>query len=425
MELKYSYVLVLVVLDCVCGELCPKKCDCDQYYGMNRATCVDQNIISIEVGVPNAVQIYSLSHNMISELENFCFKEAGYLYIEVLNLSYNVIYWIGLHAFSGLDKLAHLDLSNNRLRYIPSDLFWDTPELISLDLSSNIFENDLKNEPFIMHEKLQVLNMNNCRIKSLPDRLFTRLPELRKLDISENNIITLNTKLLVPLKKLQRIELRNDYFQLRQCTSDFVAAESWIISRGITYQKQCRKKAPNMSEKMISMVPEEKEDVDVSQVWNITGTTAKNDTGPEIRATTLTPFEKFDKEFSSMQAFVIGIELGLAIGIVGTYIWLRKFCHCGQLNCIRPQTGRQRRRAQRVRETDMRTNLLWSNMISPDLDTPPSYRRHPSLPDRSPPLRTYGVPIVEAAALQVDAIRPPDRAETPPPPYNESCRIVV
>lgn len=73
----------------------------------------------------------------------------------MLDLSYNLIFWIGLHAFSGLDNLQHINLSSNRLRFIPSDLFWDTPELDTLDLSSNVFET-LKNEPFIMHAKLKV-----------------------------------------------------------------------------------------------------------------------------------------------------------------------------------------------------------------------------------------------------------------------------
>lgn len=56
------------------AELCPKQCDCDLYNGLNRALCVDQNIVSIDVGVPSAVQVYSLNHNSISELDNFCFK---------------------------------------------------------------------------------------------------------------------------------------------------------------------------------------------------------------------------------------------------------------------------------------------------------------------------------------------------------------
>lgn len=416
----YARVTVLVVcaISYVSGDLCPKKCDCDMDNGLNRASCVDQNIISVEVGVPSGVQKYIVSHNAISELDNFCFKDAGYLSLEVLNLSYNMIFWIGLHAFSGLEKLVHLDLSNNRLRYIPSDLFWDTPKLTNLDLSSNIFET-IKNEPFIMHSTLQVLNLNNCRMKALPERLFTRLPNLKKLDLSENYVVTLSTQVLAPLRKLQRIELRNDYWK---CTADFMAAETWIMSRGITYQKQCRHLAPKMSEKMISLVvPVEKKEVNVYDVWNITSPAP--DTVQVQPSTPLTPFEKFDKEFSAFQAFILGVEIGLAVGIVATYIWLRQFCSCGQLTCLRPQR-RQNRRMQRRRDGDMRAGLLWSNVISPDLETPPSSRRqHPS-PEGGPPFPSYGVPVAREAALQVDAIRLPDRPETPPPPYHE-CRINI
>lgn len=64
-----AYIAVLVK-----GTLCPKQCDCDMDNGLNRATCVDQNIVSVGVGVPHEVQVYSLSHNVISELDNFCFK---------------------------------------------------------------------------------------------------------------------------------------------------------------------------------------------------------------------------------------------------------------------------------------------------------------------------------------------------------------
>ncbi|XP_026738692.1 leucine-rich repeat transmembrane neuronal protein 4 [Trichoplusia ni] len=418
MEFLYLFMLVLCGM-CVRGEVCPKQCDCDMDNGLNRAMCVDQNIINIDVGVSKAVQVYSLSHNAISELDNFCFKESGYTSLEVLDLSFNTIFWIGLHAFSDLDKLKHLDLSSNRLRFIPSDLFWDTPQLETLDLSSNVFES-IKNEPLIMHASLKILNLNNCRIKALPNRLFNRLPNLRKLDLSENYVVTLNTEVLLPLRKLERIELRNDYWQ---CNTAFTALEDWITSRGITYQKQCTKRGPNMSEKMIAVAPPiEKVQVDLNEVWNIT--TEKNETATEMPPRPLTPFEKFDKEFSSLQAFIIGMEIGLAFGIVGTYIWLNKFCTCGALRCDRPQNRRQRRRRMQRLEGDMRTNLLWSTIVNPDLETPPLYRRELSLPDRSPPFPTYGLPIVTEAPLQVDAIRLPDRSETPPPPYND-CRINI
>ncbi|XP_063616465.1 leucine-rich repeat-containing protein 26 [Cydia splendana] len=413
--MAWQYVVVLVFLcGCVCGQLCPRQCDCDVSNGLNRATCEGQNIISMEVGVPSGVQVYSLSHNVISGLENYCFKEAGITSIEVLNLSYNQLSWIGIHAFAGLDKLVHLDLSSNRLRAVVMDLFFETPMLEMLDLSGNVFE-ELKNQPLLDHTKLKVLNLNNCRIKSLPDRIFSRLPNLRKLDLSENYLISLNTEVLKPLRKLERLELQNDYWN---CDSNFMAVEAWITSHRISYTKKCVRRSPKMFEKIISAAPVERTDVDVKDVWNITS--KKNETLPILKPTKqLTWYEKIDREFSSSQAFIIGLELGLAIGIVVTYIWLRSLCGCRRVNCTRPQTRRQRRRAQRV-DSDMRTNLLWSSGINPDLETPPSYRRQLSLPDRSVP---YGVPGHREPVIHADAIRVP-RGETPPPPYHE-CRINI
>lgn len=166
-----------------------------------------------------------------------------------------------------------------------------------------------------------------------------------------------------------------------------------------------------MSEKMISQVPVPKEEVELDKIWNITA--PKNDTNIVMdKIKPLTPLEKFDKEFSALQAFVIGLELGLALGIVGTYVWLRRVCII-PFTCSRPQTRRERRRLQM--DGDMRASLLWSTLINPDMETPPPFRRQLSLPDGSPP---YGIPGVTEARLQVDAIRmPEDRSETPPPPY--------
>ncbi|CAG9581625.1 unnamed protein product [Danaus chrysippus] len=405
--MHYEMWWLVFIITCIgtsFATYCPKQCDCDLSNGMNRAVCVDQNIVSVDIGVPKEVQVYSLTRNVISELDNFCFKEIGYTSIKILDLSYNLIFWIGLHAFSGLNELVNLDISNNRLRFIPSDLFWDTPNLEILDLSSNVFEK-LKNEPFIMHTKLQVLNLNSCRIKSLPERLFNRLPNLKKLDLSENYVVTLNLDVLRPLRKLERIELRNDYWQ---CNPDFIAVETWIVSHRIKYDKQCKKKLPKMSEKMI-MTVNEVLPVDINKVWNIT----KDQNNTLILSVlpnntkTLTPFEKFDKEFSAFQALIIGFEIGLAVGIVATYIWLRISCGC-------PGFSRQSRRQRaNLPDGDMRSSLLWNNVVNPDLETPPYFRRQ--LADRNPSNRT---------GVQADAIRNGNRAETPPPPYNE-CRLNI
>lgn len=90
MELKYILVVVLFSVG-VGAELCPKECDCDMDNGLNRAMCVDQNIITIDMGVPKEVQVYSLSHNVISGLDNFCFKVSNVPYCLLFNVYFNVI----------------------------------------------------------------------------------------------------------------------------------------------------------------------------------------------------------------------------------------------------------------------------------------------------------------------------------------------
>lgn len=260
----------------------------------------------------------------------------------------------------------------------------------------------------------QVLNLNNCRIKALPPRLFNRLPNLKKLDLSENYVVTITVDVLKPLRKLDRLELRNEYWQ---CNPEFIAVETWILSHHIKYEQQCKKKSLKKSEKMISMVVE-RESVDVAKVWNIT--VEKNNSSVKPNNTRpLTPYQKFDRDFSAVQAFVIGVEIGLGIGIVGTYLWLKCSCSWWNLLYSRPQ-NRARRRNRRT-DGDIRANLLWSNVPNPDLETPPLFRRQLSLPDRSPPFPIFGI-----AGLQVDAIREDNRsrAETPPPPYNE-CRLNI
>lgn len=73
MELK-NYLLLIFIGVSGSKDLCPKECDCDIENGLNRATCENQLIVNVDVGVPTAVQVYSLSRNAISELDNYCFK---------------------------------------------------------------------------------------------------------------------------------------------------------------------------------------------------------------------------------------------------------------------------------------------------------------------------------------------------------------
>lgn len=90
--MELNIIFILVFCGVVSSDVCPKQCDCDMDDdGLNRAQCVDQNIISVDVGVPKAVQVYSLSHNAISELDNFCFK-VSYCFHDIVFLLYIFCY---------------------------------------------------------------------------------------------------------------------------------------------------------------------------------------------------------------------------------------------------------------------------------------------------------------------------------------------
>lgn len=219
--------------------------------------------------------------------------------------------------------------------------------------------------------------------------------------------MTISLDVLRPLRKLNRLELRNDYWQ---CNANFIAVETWIVSRGITYEKFCKKILPKMSEKITSMVEIERKPLDINRIWNITNnnttlfTSVRNDTEQ------LTPFQKFDRNFSALQAFVIGLEIGLAIGIVATYAWLRRVCAL-PFGCRRPENRRERRRFRR--EGDMRNHLLWNAVVHTNMETPPIYRRQ-VLPVASAPFNTQPSSTRDGSTE--------DRSETPPPPYHE-CRL--
>lgn len=223
-------------------------------------------------------------------------------------------------------------------------------------------------------------------------------------------MITLHFDVLQPLKKIKRLKLQNDYWH---CTAEFLKLEDWIKSRNIEYEVQCRKKLPKMFEKIISMQIEDRQDIDINKIWNLTE--AANKTKSTTPKRKLTSFETFDEEFPAFKAFLLGLEVGLAVGIVGTFLWLRNVCKCGHLRCKKPQTRRQRRR---VRLDEIRTNLLW-NPPNSELDTPPPLRRQ-TLPDGGPPYPVYGLPGM--VPLRLTGFR--ERSESPPPPYNE-CRVSV
>ncbi|EFN66355.1 Immunoglobulin superfamily containing leucine-rich repeat protein [Camponotus floridanus] len=125
------------------SEKCPLLCDCDIWYGLQSASCVGRHLYSIHTGVPSTVQALDLSNNSISILNNYELADAGLLRLKYLNLSTNAISEIGLNAFDRLSELTVLDLSQNHLYYLLSDIFISAKNLRILRLSKNNFNSQV------------------------------------------------------------------------------------------------------------------------------------------------------------------------------------------------------------------------------------------------------------------------------------------
>ncbi|XP_011868550.1 PREDICTED: slit homolog 1 protein-like [Vollenhovia emeryi] len=165
-------------------------------------------------------------------------------------------------ALRGLTSLQHLDLADNNIWTLPSELFCPVQSLVSLNLTRNklqdimslgfaewietctlnleildISNNDLSALPdgalsslrslsvlkvqdnvigsvgdnaLAGLTSLRILNMSSNRLVALPPELFSKTRELRELVLSNNSLTVLAPGLLDSLKELQELDLSNN-----------------------------------------------------------------------------------------------------------------------------------------------------------------------------------------------------------------------
>ena len=94
--------------------------------------------------------------------------------------------------FNETKKLEYLYLQENKLKYLARGLFKGLNNLATLNLGENtivLLESDLFNET----RKLEYLSLQKNNLTSLPSGLFKGLLNLETLELMENQIISLNT----------------------------------------------------------------------------------------------------------------------------------------------------------------------------------------------------------------------------------------
>ncbi|XP_046381345.2 toll-like receptor 4 [Haliotis rufescens] len=152
--------------------------------------------------------IHGLSFSLPPKLETFycddstfrvAFVNVNFTSNNVMKISYrkNVItYWAG--PVYGLNQLAELDMSENFCDRIYDGCLKGFPSLKILRANSNylgaFLGNDIKGQVFAYSPTLEFLDLSLNRIQFLPVNVFRNLVSLKTLNLSENSLSYLKVK---------------------------------------------------------------------------------------------------------------------------------------------------------------------------------------------------------------------------------------
>lgn len=168
----------------------------------------------------------------IAEVPSYALANASL--IREATLARNQIMALRPSAFANLPMIVVLDLSENRLSYIPSDSFGpNLPELRRLFLDRNNISaiadkafkylprleeleiqgnelTDIHRSTFTGLESLRRLDLRSNRLTTIRDSTFMETPSLQELDIDENRLEIVEPKAFKGLHHLMRLRLRDN-----------------------------------------------------------------------------------------------------------------------------------------------------------------------------------------------------------------------
>ena len=133
--------------------------------------------------------------------------------LQYVSLENNVIETIEEDAFLNVNELITLDLSRNRLPYVPDANSVKLRNLKQLVLSHNSIAATSKLTPasFIGYDKLEELTLQSNQIITIPSNVFIHVPNLRSLMLGYNRITTLDKYAFNGLNKLENLDIEHNY----------------------------------------------------------------------------------------------------------------------------------------------------------------------------------------------------------------------
>ena len=217
--------------------------------------CANRNITdeqAIQMKYSNASSIINLSQNLLTEFPDLnssniqkledldlSYNKITFDHLEIkwrirpllpslkrLDLSHNNIGNISVSLFKPLKdtdnvSLTELDLSFNKLTFLPEFLFDSLENLESLDLSYNADLGELRSDTasaLSSLKNLRTLRLRGCGLSIIPASLMSNLVNLRSLDLSDNSFHRVDPSLQYAVS-LEQLNLDNNLIDILDHTS--------------------------------------------------------------------------------------------------------------------------------------------------------------------------------------------------------------
>uniref|UniRef100_A0A3Q2VXS8 Trophoblast glycoprotein n=1 Tax=Haplochromis burtoni TaxID=8153 RepID=A0A3Q2VXS8_HAPBU len=314
-RLRKSGVMFLLFLFAIVpsGHGCPEECLCSS----QTVKCQNKDLDKIPHFIPNNTKILFVSGNSISRISGDSFPTRLELLTD-LHLSGNELEYVDTMAFNNLPNLVWLDLSNNTLQHFSESAFPSDNKLQHLNLSRSLHNHSTTDEllNFLRSRnlvQLTVLDLSNNDLVILPSDIFTGLSSLVSLSLQNSSIINIhNGTLRVP--PLRDLDLRNN--SLKDLSSIMMAEFSLkpdlrIQLAGNPWHCNC------FIEDTLMWL---KNSTQVVDVQNLTCTNPK-----DLRRQPLLQLEKYELKCSMEMKGVLGtsyVFLGLVLALIGVIFLL-------------------------------------------------------------------------------------------------------
>ncbi|KAL0962186.1 hypothetical protein UPYG_G00336820 [Umbra pygmaea] len=188
---------------------CPLRCECSE--PAHTVKCVSKDLRSVPSGIPGYTRNLFIMGNQISRIGPESFK--GLDNITTLSLSNNRISEVESQTFSGLRSLRTLDLSSNQLAVIHPEAFTIPGHTLrELNLSRVLYNHsavmDLANSlRWSTLGQLRTLDLSGNRLIYLPPHTFSFLGALRRLILANNSLVAIHNGTFFGLSSLEQLDL--------------------------------------------------------------------------------------------------------------------------------------------------------------------------------------------------------------------------